>query len=235
MMLRRLFFACLLMLLVGPALPALAQREAPEARPDDNPYGSGLGAQILLTNNGFGLGAYGRVELGETTSFLLETSLGAGKDEQELKFFRGFGDGFIPNKRNYLLILPLHFGLERRLFRDQIEDNFRPYLQFTGGPTLGWEYPYFDDRNGNEIFDEDIDRRYDTISAFPKGEPRFGFGGTVAVGAFFGLSHRVTQGVRFGYTFAYFAEGIQLLEPDVKDAQQLFGSPVITIAFGRLF
>ena len=227
----RLLFACLLALATLAARPALAQDEAPDA----NPYGSGLGAQILLTNNGFGLGAYGRIALGETTSLLLETSLGAGKDEQELKFFRGFGDGFIPNKHNYLLILPLHFGLERRLFRDQIEDNFRPYLQFTGGPTLGWEYPYFEDRNGNEIFDEDIDRRYDTISAFPKGTPRFGFGGTVAVGAFFGLSQRVTQGVRFGYTFAYFAEGVQLLEPDVKEAQQLFGSPVITIAFGRLF
>ncbi|MDX1546436.1 MAG: hypothetical protein R3247_05580 [Rhodothermales bacterium] len=231
-MLRRPHVCLFALLLVGPWSLARAQDAEPEEPPD---FGTGAGAEILLTNNGFGLGGYFSIGLGEVTSLFVEASLGAGKDEQELKFFRGFGDGFVPNKRNYLLMLPVHFGIQQRLFREQIEDNFRPYFHLTGGPAVGWVYPYFDDRNANDVFDEDIDRRYDVLTAFPKGRARFGFGATVALGAYFGTSPRTSQGVRFGYTFTYFPDGIQLLEPDVKPPQQRFGSPVISITFGRLF
>ncbi len=208
------------------------QEAADEA--DETPYASGAGFEILLTNNGFGLGGYYSLEVGATTSLLFEMNLGAGKDERELKFFSRFGSGFIPNKRNYLLMLPLHLGVQQRLFSETIEDNFRPYLQLSGGPTLGWEYPYFADNNNDDRYDEDIDRRYDAFTAFPKGHLRFGLGGMVALGAYFGLSRKVTQGVRLGYAFHYFFEGIGLLEPDIKGPQHAFHTPVISITFGRL-
>lgn len=220
--------------------PLLLLTAAPVASQDlseeenDSSYGSGVGLEVLLTNNGFGLGAYYSRELGASTSFFLEASLGAGKDERELKFFSRFGDGLIPNKRNYLLMLPIQFGIQQRLFREQIEDNFRPYLQLTGGPTIGWEYPYFRDVNGNDRLD-DFEDRYDVFTAFPKGAARFGMSGTVALGAYFGFSRRVTQGVRFGYAFTYFLDGIALLEPDVKEPQHLFRTPVISLTFGKLF
>ncbi len=234
---RRFVLPLLLSLTALGVLPAAAQDQAGEAAEEASratPYGTGAGGQILLTNNGFGLGGYFRRELSASTSFLVEASLGAGKDDRELKFYQ-FGSGIVPNKRNYFLMAPIHLGIHHRLFSEHIEDNFRPYIHVSGGPSFGWEYPYFDDRNGNEIFDTDIDRRYDIFSAFPRGRMRFGLGGMVALGAFFGTSRRVTQGVRFGYAFNYFFEGIQLLEPDVKDPQTLFHSPVISIIFGKLF
>lgn len=217
--------------------PAAAQEQAGEAARENvraTPYGTGAGGEILLTNNGFGLGGYFRRELSAATSFLVEASLGAGKDDRELKFYQ-FGSSIVPNKRNYFLIAPIHLGIQHRLFSEHIEDNFRPYLHVSGGPSFGWEYPYFDDENGNDIFDIDIDRRYDIFSAFPRGRMRFGLGGMVALGAFFGTSRKVTQGIRFGYALNYFFEGIQLLEPEVKEAQSLFHSPVISIIFGKLF
>lgn len=219
------------------AVPASAQDQTGDAVRENtraNPYGTGAGGAILLTNNGFGLGGYFRREINAATSFLVEANLGSGKDDRELKFYQ-FGSGIVPNKRNYFLMAPIHLGAQHRLFSEHIEDNFRPYLHVALGPTFGWEYPYFDDRNGNEIFDDAIDRRYDIFSAFPRGRLRFGLGGTVALGAFFGTSRKVTQGVRFGYVFNYFFEGIQLLEPDVKPAQTLFHSPVISIVFGKVF
>lgn len=197
-----------------------------------HPYGSGIGFQILLTNSGFGLGGYYHRALGEATSFMSEISLGAGKDERELKFFR-FGSSYIPNKANYLLMMPMQAGIIHRLFRNAIEENFRPYVQVTAGPTLGWEYPYFDDANGNGEFDSNEDS-YDAIGALPKGELRLGLGGTVAVGAHFGLSRRMTQGVRIGYAFTHFLQGIQLLEPQVQEAQNFFGTPTITLTFGKV-
>lgn len=199
---------------------------------DENPYGSGVGLQILLTNSGFGLGAYLHRSITDDTYFMTEVSLGAGKDENEMKFFR-FGSSFIPNKANYLLMMPVQGGIIHRLFKDAIEENFRPYVQVTGGPTIGWEYPYFDDANGNGQNDREEDS-YDSIGALPKGELRLGVGGTIALGAHFGLSRKVTQGVRIGYAFTHFFEGIQLLEPQVQEAQKFFGTPTITLTFGKL-
>ena len=209
-----------------------------EERIQRNPYGTGAGGELVLTNSGFGLGGYYSRALRPATSFIAELSLGAGKDEREIKFF-GYGRSRILRKANYFLMLPLQAGIQRRLFRDTIEDNFRPYLQVTGGPTLGWEYPYFDDRNGNGIFDdggEDPERTYDSFTAIPKGHARFGVSGMIAIGAHFGLSRRVTQGVRIGYALTYFTEAIQLLEADVQDgAHRYFGTPTISLTFGRLY
>ncbi len=198
-----------------------------------HPYGSGIGFQILLTNSGFGLGGYYHRAISDATSFMSEISLGAGKDERELKFFR-FGSSYIPNKANYLLMMPLQAGIIHRLFRNAIEENFRPYVQVTAGPTIGWEYPYFDDANGNGEYDANEEDSYDAIGALPKGELRVGYGGTLAIGAHFGLSRRMTQGVRIGYSFTNFLQGIQLLEPQVQEAQHFFGTPTITLTFGKL-
>jgi len=234
---RHLVLFSLLCFALGLGAPlALAQENSDaEEMADDNPYGSGMGFEVLLTNNGFGLGGYYNREVAATTSITLDFSLGAGKDDRELKFFSRFGSGFVPNKRNYLLILPVQLGVQQRLFATSIEDNFRPYLHVSAGPTLGWVYPYFQDINGDERYDEDIERRYDVFTAFPKGEMRFGLGGTIALGAYFGWSRRLTQGVRFGYTLNYFFQEIALLEPDVKAPQHLFNTPVISITFGKLF
>lgn len=221
----------LLALLVA---PAAAQEAAPaQDDPEKNPYGSGLGLEIVLTNNGFGMGGYLHQALGRTTSFMAEVSLGAGKDEQEMKFF-GFGRSYIPNKANYLLMMPVQIGIISRLFQESIEDNFRPFLQATGGPTLGWEYPYFNDANRNGTYDPN-ERTYDGLGALTQGSLRLGVGGTLAIGAHFGLSKKVTQGVRIGYAFTYFFEGVQLLEPDVQpDPQHFFSTPTISLIFGRL-
>lgn len=199
----------------------------------EHPYGSGLGFQILLTNSGFGLGGYYFRAISDGTSFMTDISIGAGKDERELKFFR-FGSSFIPNKANYLLMMPVQAGVIHRLFRNAIEENFRPYVQVTAGPTLGWEYPYFNDLNGDGRYDPREEDSYDSIGALPKGEFRMGVGGTLALGAHFGLSRKMTQGVRIGYSFTHFFQGIQLLEPQVQESQQFFGTPTITLTFGKL-
>ena len=223
--------ACLLLAFSSTAVRA--QDQESDSAKQRNEYGSGIGLQILLSNSGFGLGGYYHREITPSTSFMTEISIGAGKDEKESKFFR-FGSSYIPYKANYMLMMPVQAGIIQRLFSEVIEDNFRPYVQVTAGPTLGWEYPYFDDENGNGEYDSAEERTYDSIGAIPKGEFRFGLGGTVALGAHFGLSKRVTQGVRIGYAFTHFFQGIQLMEPQVEDAQRNFGTPTITLTFGKL-
>jgi hypothetical protein len=214
-------------------IPLLSARAAQPDTTDVPGFGSGAGFEVVLTNSGFGLGAYGHLGIGATTSLIGEISLGAGKDEREVKFF-GSGRTFIPHKANYLLVLPAHVGIQQRLFAQSIEDDFRPYLQLTAGPTLGWEYPYFEDENENGVYDEG-ERTYDAFTALPKGSLRPGVGGMVAIGANFGTGERAVQGVRLGYVFHYFFDGVQLLEPVIQPRQYFLGSPTITLTFGRLF
>lgn len=214
-------------------LPAAAQDDGEV--PDLNPYGSGMGFQVVLTNSGFGLGGYYMRSVDPITSLLLDIGVGSGKDERELRFFRSqFGGSFIPNKANYLLMAPLHVGFQKRLFMDQIEDNFRPFLQITLGPTLGFEYPYFRDENGNGSFD-DGERTYDPVGGIVRSRVEFGVGGLIAIGAHFGMGSRLSQSVRIGYSLTYFSDGIQLLEPSVRGRQRYFGTPSLSILFGRLF
>lgn len=222
-----------LALLMLYTLPAVGQDDGEV--PDLNPYGSGMGFQVVLTNSGFGLGGYYMRSVDPITSLLLDIGVGSGKDERELRFFRSqFGGSFIPNKANYLLMAPLHVGFQKRLFMNQIEDNFRPFLQITLGPTLGFEYPYFRDENGNGSFD-DGERTYDPVGGIVRSRVEFGVGGLIAIGAHFGMGSRLSQSVRIGYSLTYFSDGIQLLEPSVRGRQRYFGTPSLSILFGRLF
>ncbi len=230
---RRLFFV--LLLAVPLSLPAEAYAQSSDARRDTTAhrYGSGAGFQVVVTNSGFGLGAYLSRSLSRQYSFIAEMTIGSEKSDREVKFF-GLGQSFIPDKANYFLRIPVRIGVQRRLWEDYIEDNFRPYLQFTTGPTLGWIYPYFDDANGNETYDRE-ERRYDGFGSLLKGEFRLGVGGVIGLGANFGENSRLTQGVRISYSFNYFFNTIQLLESDEQiEPARYFGSPTISITFGRL-
>ncbi len=198
-----------------------------------NPYGSGHGFTLLLTNSGFGIGGYYRKAISESISVIGEVMLGSGKDEREQKFITFWGQTVIPNKKNYLLMAPLHAGIQKRLFKDEIRENFRPYVQISAGPVFGWVSPYFKDSNGNGIR-EPQEKIYDSIGALPKGKGRLGAGGTIALGAFFGFSKRTTQGIRLGYTFAYFFDAIELMERDVRPPQHFFGSPFVSLVFGKI-
>ncbi|MBN4056208.1 hypothetical protein JYT20_00645 [Rhodothermus sp. AH-315-K08] len=216
-------------------LPEAVQAQSPETYDADQArrYAQSIGGLIILTNSGFGLGGHMRVAAG-SLSLIAEMSLGAGKDAREVAFFDRFGRRDVLNKANYFLMLPLHVGIEKRLFADRIEDDFRPFVLIMAGPTLGWEYPYFTDANDNGILDEG-EKTFSSISAIPKGSLRPGFGATVAIGAHFGSGSGMKQGVRIGYTFARFRKGIELLERGIQEPQTFFGTPSIIVYFARLW
>lgn len=211
----------------------LAQSAEDEGKPL---YGNGLGFNIALTNSGFGIGAFWQRALSFHYTFISEFTMGAGKDSREQRFFNFWGESYIPGKANYLLMVPLQVGIQRRLFADDIQDNFRPFLQFSAGPTFGWVSPYFKDSNGNGVWDPDLNEKtYDSISAFPRGKGRMGAGSVVALGAHFGRSRKVTQSLRFGVSFIYFPDGIELMQKGIRESgpQEFFVSPVISLSFGR--
>jgi hypothetical protein len=162
--------------------------------------------------------------------------LGAGRDEREQQFFVGlFGETVTPFKRNYVLMAPVHVGLERRLFPESIGDDFRPFAQLTAGPTVAYQWPYFDDANGDGLRDEG-EERLGPWRGIGRGDVRLGAGGTIAVGAYFGRG-RASQGLRFGYAGSYFFEPVELLEEDPEvegPSRRFFGTPVVSFHLLRM-
>lgn len=206
------------------------------------------GVQLLLSNSGFGFGGYLRDSVDVVWALSYELSIGPSKDEREVAFFNRFGDRSVPGKANYLLTAPLRFGVQRRVFRNKIEDGFRPFLQVLGGPTIGWQYPYFDDCNNNGLFEstfdcdadgfqetDEGDKRLSTYRAIGRGTVRIGAGGAIGVGAFIGSNRRGPRGFRVSYAFDYFFEEIRLLEADITSPRHYFGSPSVAVFVGSVF
>lgn len=211
---------------------AEAMQSQPLREPGAQEAPHGFGAQVLLTNSGFGLGGYMRKLLRDDQTATLQISLSAAEDEREVSFFNRFGDRDVPSKRTYLLEVPILIGLERRLFRPFIEDNFRPYFHIAGGPVLGWNYPYFRDENGNDTFDEG-ERTFGVVSGMFRGHLVPGLGLSVSIGANFGELEGLTQGVRLGFRMNVYRDAIELLEPSVKAPGNVLTTPFIMFHFGR--
>ena len=228
------------MLFVVLSIPPGALGQAGERR--------SIGFELSLTNAGFGVGGYLRDSLSARWAFVAEASLGSGKDEREVAFFNRFGQKSVPGKANYLLVVPIHAGVQRRLFKDTIDDNFRPFLEASVGPTLAWQYPYFHDCNGNGTFDVQYDcdgdgmvapaegdERLSSYRSLSRGSGRVGLGGSISIGAYFGNRKRGARGLRVGYAFNYYPTGVSLLEADLNNPRHYYGTPSVAVYFGKIF
>lgn len=230
----------LLLLLILPASGVLWAQPLPAYAPDTTAtaFGTSTSIVIRLDEYGFGLGTAVRAGLSSDLSLTVEAAIGAGKDEREQQFFVGFfGDRVTPLKRNNALLLPVHLGLEQRLFRRTVESNVRPYVALAGGPVVALQWPYFSDLNGDGIRQEDIEEVLGSFGGLGDMEARVGVGGSAAVGAYFGRGTQRAQGLRFGFIAHYFPSEVDLLElaPEVEDpSRQWFVTPMVSFHLVRL-
>lgn len=220
----------LLLLLMVLMSARVAAQETPVTPLAPDRHDGGSGVTLILTNYGFAFGGLFRAGIAPSTSFVIDVSIGSGKDEREQEFIVGpFGETVTLFKRHSFLMLPVNIGFDQRLFAETIEDNFRPFLQTTIGPVFGYQWPYFDDLNENGIRDAGEPRR----GAFELGggDFRFGLGGAIGMGAYFGEGRRA-MGIRINYAAQYFLEPVELLElrPEIDNpSRQFFGSPSVSL------
>ena len=198
--------------------------ESPEqelTKPVHSSMNDAWGVDILLSNNGFGLAGfyrrqYSRVFFGTVTFGIAES-----KDDNEVEYYDYFGQSFVPGKINRFVMLPLLFGVQYRLFADDITDSFRPYLNAGVGPTLVLAAPY--------------DKEY--FSSFGYARSHYTVGGYVGVGAFFGSDMGSLSGINIRYYFIPFSSGIESLQDATGriGKKKDFGGFFITINLGSLF
>ena len=81
-----------------------------------------------MSNNGFGLGMFYRYEIDDEYSFTTTLAISDVSDDSEIEQYDFWGNSFIPGKQNRLLLIPVMASVQYRLFKDDIVDNFRPFI-----------------------------------------------------------------------------------------------------------
>ncbi|HEX9613881.1 MAG TPA: hypothetical protein VGA55_00150 [Bacteroidota bacterium] len=197
---------------------------------------SAWGFDIMISNNGFGAGGFYRHEFSSEFSGILTLAISDVKDDAEVEYFDYWGDSFVPGKKNRLIMIPLIAGVQYRLFRDDIMENFRPYISGGIGPTMMFVAPYsyaktfVDSSLGLVVpYSEEVE----FFESLGSGQAKYTIGGYVAAGAYFGSPFGTLVGLSLRYYFVPFPNGIEIMEgvPPVKN----FGGFYITLNIGSFY
>jgi len=199
--------------------------------PDQEQARSMWGLDVLLSNDGFGLGAFYRRDLSPDLSGFMNFSISESKDPREVEQIDIFGNSYTPGKLNRFLVLPLMAGLEYRLFREDIMDSFRPYINIGAGPAMIYAMPYIDliEQPDGTVSQNEVD----FFSGLGRGRPHYTASSFIGFGARFGAERGSVFGVNFRYYFTYlFSGGLPSL---YNPADPLSGPTATKRDFGGFF
>ncbi|MBU1299017.1 MAG: hypothetical protein KKG06_08190 [Bacteroidetes bacterium] len=172
------------------------------------------GLDLIISTNGFGLGAFYGYEFSDELTGKINFSISEGKDEGEMEVYNPYtGVSVTPDKVNRFIVLPLLFVAEYRLFKDEILDNFRPYVTAAAGPTMIYSTPY-----EREFF-----------NSLKYGQAHYTAGGYIGIGAFFGSERSNVLGMNIRYYVIPYPKGIESM---YKTTKKEFGGISLSISFG---
>jgi len=200
------------------SISLLRRIETPIVPPEEiHDLTSSWGVNLLISTNGFGLGTFFRHEYSDVLSGYLDFSISEAKDDNEVEFIDVYGNTYTPGKINRFLVLPLLVGVQKRMFKDDITDNFRPFIEAAAGPSMIFVFPY--------------DQEY--FSALGHGSPRYTVGGYIGVGSYFGTERSNLLGMNIRYYFVPYPGGIVSMQQGTAVvSKNQFGGLVISLSFG---
>ncbi len=219
-------------------LSSAEQLEAPEN------FRNAWGLDVLVSNDGFGLGTFYRREFTEDMFGFAMFSISEAKDEREFEQYDYYyGVSFVPGKLQRFMVLPLTFGLQYRLFREDITDNFRPFVNVGAGPTMIFSAPFTEvtiirDANGNPTSTQS--NQIEFFKSLGKGKAHYTASAFIGVGANFGTEKASVFGVNFRYYFTYlFGNGLPSLyntsTGEIAARKKDFGGFFITLNVGMAY
>ncbi len=233
---KKLSIACLLLLFGFTTQNSFAQFGEPELRKREAPknlyhegYRTGFGFHFNISDFGVGVGGQFRRVINpgtEATLTLSVTGLRDPKEQTYIDYYFGFKT--IPDKYKRVIGIPLKVGLKKRMFAEEISDNFRVFAGVGGGPMLAFSFPYFNDSNGNGFRENDgflygrVEQTYDIFTGWTGADTHFGWNGDISLGVDFGDDFGSLRSMQFGYSFNYFPDGIQIMQPNTAVIDQNF-------------
>ena len=223
-------------------LPADSTRRAasPRAAVEPSPLLNCWGVDILISTDGFGLGTFYRREFTPDLYGFATFSISEAKDEREFEQYDPYTQvSYVPGKLNRFLVLPLMAGIQYRLFREDIMDSFRPYVNAAAGPAMIYMMPFVD--FVPQVGGGYVANQVDFFKSIGRGSPHYTFSAFAGFGANFGSDRSSVFGVNFRYYFTYLlGDGLPSLFrqdavtglPVVSSTKKNFGGFFITINLG---
>lgn len=176
-----------------------------------------VGADLIFSGGGFGLGGFFRRAFSTTVKGFVDMSFSEYKDEREVQYVDYFGRTFTFGKKNRVFLLPVNIGIQYRLFENSLTDNLRPYINFGVGPNFVITTPY----------------KMEFFNSFGKAKLKVAMGGYVGFGAYFGLSEKNLLGINLRYYFIHlFNNGVESLYGRFKKD---LGGFYITLNLGVMY
>jgi hypothetical protein len=199
-----------------------------------NPQTDAWGIDLDLSNNGFGLGFFYRHEYDDELSGMINFTISDVKDNNEVEQYDWYGNSVVPGKLNRLLMMPIFASVQYRLFKDDIADNFRPYITGGLGPTMIVVAPYATytpavDLSGNPFMQQN---QIDFFTSLKSAQVRYTFGGFVGAGLYFGSQQGTMTGISIRYLYIPYSPGIEVMQGGFMDS---FGGLFLTLTFGGYF
>ena len=199
------------------------------------PYTTGWGLDLMLSDNGFGIGGFYRAEITNDWSWGISLAISGAKDPTEVEQYDYYGDSYVPGKKNRLLMFPLHLTTEYRMFREYITDSFRPFLSAGMGPTMMYVFPYADNYLAYDPWSGGIylyTEKKEFFSSLKYGKMHYTLGGFIGTGAYFGLGKNTLTGISIRYYLAYYPRGIEVMEGSLT---RNFSGIALLIKFGTTY
>lgn len=170
----------------------------------------GLG--FVYSENGFGFSSSFYAPVSRSTDFFLNLHFSGVSDSREIQRYDIYGNSVVLGKVNRVYMMPLSIGLNKELFKGDIDGNFRPMISFGAAPTLVMYNPY--------------DRSFFNAIAYTK--TQFAFGPYAGIGINYKQSKSTSLNVNLSYYYLPITgNGVESIEnnviKDVGGLQLTFG------------
>ena len=94
------------------------------------------GLSFNYTESGFGLSSSYFIPVWEDTDLFFNLLITGVSDDREIERYDIFGNSEIIGKENRIFMIPLSIGLQKYMFKDDLEGNFKPIISAGITPTL---------------------------------------------------------------------------------------------------
>jgi len=209
-----------------------------ESEPPPAPALNAWGLNIMLSDGGFGFGGFYRREFNDDLSGFVDFSISESKETRENERYDPYTlVSYVPGKLNRFIVMPLVAGVQYRLFRESIMDNFRPYLHAAAGPSMIFVAPFVD--IGGPPGAVTV-RQVEFFSSLGRGRPHYTASAFIGAGANFGSDKSNLFGMNFRYYFTHlFGEGLPSQYDErtgeVVGRKNSFGGFYLTLNVGVVF
>ena len=187
------------------------------------------GGDIMIGTDGFGVGFFYHYLFNDVVTGFANLSLSEAKDDRQRDYYNPWLGQYSPNKTHYVFRVPLFLGLQYRLFKEQIVDNFRPFVNAGAGPVMLYVSP--------------AEPGGDFLGSLGGGKTHYTYGGFLGAGAQFGWDRSSVLGVNVRYFIIPAPAGISsVVVPDADAPNNERPVPLdnangfyITLNFGTAF